>query len=112
MADPVLNRRLELEEPRKVPDGAGGFVETWVTLGALWAELRAGPAAEREGDFLTLSTVAYRITVRAAPVGAPSRPRPDQRLREPGRLFRIIAVAELGTDGRFLVCHAREEVAT
>jgi head-tail adaptor len=38
-----LSRRLVLEAPDRVPDGAGGFSETWVALGHVWAEIaRAG----------------------------------------------------------------------
>ena len=36
-----------------------------------------------------LSNTAYRITVRSAPYGAPSRPAPEQRFREGTRVFRI-----------------------
>jgi head-tail adaptor len=54
---------------------------------------------------------SYRIVVRAAPPGAPSRPQAGQRFREGGRLFAIRAVAEAGGAGRFLVCFAEEEVS-
>ncbi len=107
---PVLNRKLTLERPDRVPDGAGGFSETWQVLGILWAEIRPGSGREREGEFLTVSRVPYRITVRAAPAGAPSRPRPEQRFREGTRLFRILAVSENDTRGHYLTCFAEEEV--
>ena len=51
-----------------------------------------------------------RITVRAAAVGDARRPKPGQRFREGGRLFRILAVSERDTGGRYLACMAREEV--
>jgi head-tail adaptor len=110
MTAPVLNRLLQLEEAQRVPDGAGGFTTTWVVLGSVWAEIRPGSGRERAGEFVTLSTVPYRITVRAAQQGAPSRPRPDQRFREGQRLFRILAVTEAGQSGGYLTCHAQEEV--
>ena len=106
-----LNRRLVLEEVERVPDGAGGFAEVWVARGTLWGHVKAGAGREAAADFATLSTVAYRITVRAAPVGAQSRPKPDQRFREGARLFRILAVTEEEGAGIYLVCFAREEVA-
>ena len=81
---PVLNRRLQLEAPQRTPDGAGGFTETWAAIGTLWAAFEPGSGGERDGDQLTLSRVPYRIIVRGAPVGAPSRPRPEQRFREAG----------------------------
>jgi head-tail adaptor len=112
MKDVALTRKLVLEEPQKVPDGAGGFTEVWVALGVLWADVRAGTGREREAAGLfTVSTVPYRITVRAAPDGAPSRPKPDQRFRDGERLFRIMAVTERDAAGMYLECFSREEVS-
>jgi head-tail adaptor len=106
----LLNRRMELEALTRLPDGAGGYTEAWSTQGVLWAEVVAGSGRERFGDEVTVATVPYRITVRGAPEGAPSRPRPDQRLREGGRVFRILAVADRDPEGHYLTCFAREEV--
>jgi head-tail adaptor len=112
MKDVALTRKLVLEEPQKVSDGAGGFTEVWIALGVLWADVRAGTGREREAAGLfTVSTVPYRITVRAAAHGAPSRPKPDQRFRDGERLFRIMAVTERDPRGMFLECYAREEVS-
>lgn len=106
-----LNRRLTLEEAQRLPDGGGGFRLTWVALGELWAAIAAGSGRERAGEDVMLSAVVHRITVRGAPVGAPSRPRPDQRFRDGGRIFRILAVSEADPAGAYLLCHAIEEEA-
>jgi head-tail adaptor len=106
-----LNRKLVLEAPVRVQDGAGGLSESWVAQGTLWAEVRSGTGRETQGQFLTVSTVPYKIIVRAAPDGAPSRPKPDQRFRDGNRLFRILAVSEFNGGGNYLICHAKEEVA-
>jgi head-tail adaptor len=111
MSVPQLNRALVLEALARVPDGAGGYADSWVAVGTLWAELRPGGGRAVAVDPVAASGAAYRITVRAAPVGAPSRPRADQRFREGVRLFRILAVAEADAEGRFLTCFAQEEVA-
>jgi len=107
-----LNRKLLLEEPLQTPDGAGGYSESWAPLGTLWAEVSPGTGSESAGQFLTLSSVPYKITVRGAPEGAPSRPKPDQRFREGTRIYRILAVAERDAQGRYLTCFSREEVAS
>ncbi len=107
-----LSRRLVLEEAQRQADGAGGFRQVWVALGTVWAEVIAGPGREREGALVTLAAVPYRITLRGAPVGAPSRPKPDQRFREGARVYRILAVAERDPDGRYLTCFSQEEVPT
>jgi head-tail adaptor len=104
-----LSRRLTLEEAVTVPDTAGGFTTTWSDLGRLWAEITPGTGSDPAGEELSLSRVTLRIVCRAAPVGSPSRPRPEQRFREGARLYRILAVTEQDRDGRFLVCFAIEE---
>ncbi|MGB3178969.1 MAG: head-tail adaptor protein [Albidovulum sp.] len=110
MSAPKLNRKLILEEAQRVPDGAGGFVLTWATLGTHWARIEASSGRERAGEFVTVSTVSYRITVRAAVAGAPSRPKPEQRFREGARVFRITAVTEDDPAAHYLTCFAQEEV--
>ena len=110
MSTPRLNRKLLLEEAQRVPDGAGGHALSWVAMGTLWAAVDAGSGRERAGESVTVSTVGYKITVRASPPGAASRPKPDQRLRDGARLFRITAVAEADGAGQYLTCFAQEEV--
>lgn len=107
---PALNRRLVLEAPERVADGAGGFAEVWQARGVLWAEMRAGLGRAGAGEEAALGLAGWRITVRAAPAGAPARPVPGQRFREGGRVFDILAVSERDGDGQYLVCTAREEV--
>ncbi|RBO54367.1 head-tail adaptor protein [Rhodovulum sp. BSW8] len=108
---PILNRRLELEVPVRVADGAGGFSETWVARGTLWAEVTVRSGGEQSGEELALSRVLYRIVVRGAPPGAPERPVAGQRFREGLRSFRIRAVTEHDTRGQYLACLAEEELA-
>ncbi|WP_420858676.1 head-tail adaptor protein [Marivivens marinus] len=112
MKRPRLNRKLVLEAPVRVPDGAGGYSVTWTALGTLWADLDARTGREAAGIATPLSKAAYRIVLRAAPVGSPRRPLPEQRLRDGTRVFQINAVTEWDADARFLVCHANEEVVT
>lgn len=110
MKPPRLNRKLILEAPQRVPDGAGGFAESWSALGEVWARVEARTGRETSGEATPLAQVSYRITLRAAPVGSSARPRPEQRFREGSRVFRINAVAEAGESGRYLTCFADEEV--
>lgn len=109
MALPMLDRKLVLEAPERVADGAGGYSVVWTALGQHWAEIRPGSGRESAGEFLTMTAVPYRIIVRAAPVGAQSRPKPEQRFREGTRVFLITAVTEHDRRGHYLVCFANEE---
>ncbi|MDN5567923.1 MAG: head-tail adaptor protein [Paracoccus sp. (in: a-proteobacteria)] len=108
MAVPQFNTRLALETPDRVADGMGGYLMVWRQLGLLWGAMDAGAAREQG----SISTVRWRITLRAAPQGDEKRPRAGQRFRLEQRLFLIEAVAESDTHGRFLICHAREEDPT
>ena len=105
------NRRLVLEAPQAAPDGAGGWTREWTPLGTVWGEFRASPGREGLKGGAVVSRVTWRVILRASPFGAPSRPRPDQRLREGERVFAIQSVAEHDPEGRWLVCRVEEEVA-
>lgn len=109
MKAPHLNRALELEAATRVPDGAGGFTVAWASLGTLWAEISPGSGRDPAGEELVLTSVPYRITVRAAPVGAANRPKPEQRFREGTRIFAILAVTERDPAGHYLSCFCKEE---
>ncbi|WP_149142962.1 head-tail adaptor protein [Gemmobacter caeruleus] len=110
MSAPHLTRQLLLEEKTQIADGAGGFDTVWTGLGQIWAELRPGTGRDVAGEEVTLASVGYRITVRGAAQGAPSRPRPGQRFRDGARVFSIVAVTEADAAGQFLTCFAREEI--
>ncbi|WP_291731652.1 head-tail adaptor protein [Leisingera sp. F5] len=105
---PNLTCKLVLEDPQRAPDGAGGYSETWVALGTLWAAVKS-LTGRMAADSVSLQK--YRITLRASPDGFASRPRPDQRFRDGNRIYRIDAVAENDPDARYLTCFAVEEVS-
>jgi len=105
-----LSRRLVLEGPERVADGAGGYATQWVALGDLWADVTMRTGREKSGTTDALSLMNFKIVVRGAPYGSSMRPKPDQRFREGERLFRILAVAESDPEGRYLTCFVDEEV--
>lgn len=109
MIEPIaLNRNLILEDPEFEEDGSGGFLATWTKLGSLWAHVAPRKGRETMSGGRPRSRVAYRILVRAAPVGAKSRPRATQRLRDGTRIFEILSVTEADPRGRYLEIEAEE----
>ncbi|MFC0340084.1 head-tail adaptor protein [Paracoccus niistensis] len=112
MSAPRATVPLVLERPERVADGMGGYRMEWRSLGILYAQMRAGSGAERQGEVGAESVVPWRITVRAARAGDPRRPGAGQRFRMGGRVFRIEAVAEADGAGLWLDCRAREEGLT
>lgn len=112
MSGPVLSRRLVLESRVDMPDGAGGYQRVWAAAGTLWADMRARTGREGVTAGRDASRLRYRVIVRGAPVGAASRPRPDQRFREGVRVYPILAVAEADAAGLFLICDVEEGALT
>lgn len=110
MKDVHLSRRLVMEAPVRTSDDAGGFVESWIALGIVWADVRLRAGRETAMSVGRGSETDYRITVRAAPIGAPSRPVPGQRFVEGVRRFLIEAVGDADPKSRYLTCFAREEL--
>jgi head-tail adaptor len=106
-----LTRRLVLEARERVADGAGGFASAWVARGTLWAEVTLRTGREDFVGAVARPRLRYRILVRGAPVGAPSRPQAEQRLREGERVFDILTVGEFDPAGRYLEITAEEGVA-
>ena len=94
-----------------MPDGAGGFVESWNVLGELWVELKGASGRDRLVDGVALSDARSKVTLRAAPAGAAERPVAGQRFRDGSRVFPIVAVVDSDPLGRWLTCYVREEVA-
>ncbi|CUH80186.1 head-tail adaptor protein [Tropicibacter naphthalenivorans] len=111
MSTPRLNQELVLEAALRVPDGAGGYDESWSGLGTLWGEVSPRSGRLTGGEEVTLSSYSHKITVRAAPMGASNRPVPGQRFVQGTRVFRIDAVTEETSRGLYLICQCQEEVA-
>jgi|SaaInl85LU_5_DNA_1037374.scaffolds.fasta_scaffold86035_1 head-tail adaptor len=107
-----LDRRLVLEEARSVSDGAGGNSEIWSPLGVHWGQVDARTGSGRAREFLTRSRLGLKITIRYAPQGSTTRPKPGQRFVEGTRIYAIDAVHEMGARGGYLMCFAEEEVTT
>jgi SPP1 family predicted phage head-tail adaptor len=104
MSDPgKLNRRLVLEEPVIVPDGAGGVVRTYQTLTTVWAALvpvSASNVVVADGEGVT---VTHRITIRGGPEVTTRH-----RFRFGARAFQVVALRDRDGDGRFVEIEAQE----
>ncbi|MBL4808153.1 MAG: phage head closure protein [Rhodobacteraceae bacterium] len=108
MSVPNLNRKLVLEEAIRTPDSMGGVTEVWTPVGEIWASIDARGGAERLIAGRTVPITKFKIVTRAAPFGSPSRPRAEQRFVEGGRVFDILAVAEMDGAAQYLEIWAEE----
>ena len=104
MSDPGrLKHRLVLEAPVESPDGAGGISRGYAAAATLWAAL--APVSVR-GDVVGAgfaTTVTHRLVIRRGPDVTT-----DHRFRLGARIFRIVAIREEDSDGRFLEIQAEE----
>lgn len=103
---------MVLETPIRTQDGAGGHVTTWAAKGSLFAEVMPGTGRQVSDEIAALSRLTCRIVVRAAAIGASSRPVPGDRLREGAVTYRIEAVAAYDRGAHYLTCFATEESVT
>lgn len=105
-----LSRRLALEGAQRLDDGAGGYSESWTSLGSHWTEIvpLSGRNSEHPGG--SLAQQRYRISLRATPPGSQSRPKPGQRFTDGARIFHIETVTEADEQGRYLACRCTEEL--
>jgi SPP1 family predicted phage head-tail adaptor len=102
MTDPgQLNRRLTLEAPVDIDDGAGGVIRSFAAVATLWAQV-APVAARGEVQAAALGgIVTHRIALRySADITL------RHRLRDGARIFRIVAMRE--RHRRFLDIDAEE----
>jgi head-tail adaptor len=105
-----LNWPLTLEQRQRVPDGGGGFAETWVVLGQMWGEVHSRGVRATEVEAGALSRIRYRIVVRGAADGSVMRPKTGQRFRNGAKAYAIDSVSEMDASAVYLECWAREEV--
>lgn len=110
MGRPSLTTKMTLQTAVRSPDGAGGYSELWSDLGVLWGALERPRGAHVAGQEIPIARHRYRIIVRSAPEGAPSRPEVAQRFVFDGRAFHILGVTHEDSGRRFLACDVEEEL--
>lgn len=107
MSNPgILRTRLVIEAPVETPDGSGGVARSFSDVAAVWAEVVPLSARERMQAGATGVSVTHRIRIRH---------RDDvttrHRLRHGTRSFRIAALRDAESTGRFLLIEAEERRA-
>jgi SPP1 family predicted phage head-tail adaptor len=99
-----LRTQLSLEQMTPVPDGAGGFGESWTGIATFFAKLEPVAARDKFGADQTLEEVTHRVTIRHRPDVASG-----MRLAWATRRFLILTVHDPDETGRYLVLRTRED---
>ena len=102
----ALRRRLTLEVPDTVSDGAGGTTGEWSTIAVLWAAVHPRSGAEVFDGGRVDGRVTHDIWIRARGDIAPG-----QRLRLGSRVFNIRAVLRPDpfVNRMRLICEERDQ---
>ena len=98
-----LRTELALEQMTPVPDGAGGFGESWTEIATLFARLEPVAARDKFGADQTLEELTHHMTMRFRPDVASG-----MRLTQGARTFLILTVHDPDETGRYLVLRTRE----
>ena len=94
------NLRATLLQKISVPDGGGGFGESWQNIAAVWIDLAAQSVAQDTGADAVQAKVIYRARLRRTVAAA------GMRLGADGRLFDILAVEADASGLMTLICEA------
>lgn len=99
----ALRRRLLLEAPVEMPDGAGGRLTVFETVAAVWAQVEWLSGNERWRGDRPEQAASHRITLRWR-AGVDT----GQRLRDGDQVFDIRTVGDPDGGRRRLVCLVEE----
>ena len=99
----ALRRELSLQACTMLPDGLGGFAESWAEVATVFARIEPVAAESRFGAGQTLEAMTHRITLRRR-AGLAS----GMRFAKAGRVFDILTVHDPDESGRYFVCRVRE----
>jgi SPP1 family predicted phage head-tail adaptor len=90
MSDPArFNRRLSLQEPVDVPDGAGGVTRSYQQVTELWAEVTPLSSQAEVVAAMLGAQVTHRIVIRA-----PRDLTIRHRFVDGARIYRIVSLRE------------------
>lgn len=94
-----LRDRLTLERPQYSPDGAGGRVETWVSVASVWGQVIAKSGSESVDAGRFSGSVSHEVTLRYR-----DDVKPTMRLVYGAKIFEIIGVLNQTNRKDWLTC--------
>lgn len=100
-----LNRRLEIQAPKKVSDGLGGFTTTWSTIDTVWAAIKPLRGTEQIYAMQTTSGVNGRIVIRYR-----QNLRMSWRGKLGSRIFNFKSLVQTDDDKKFIEIIYAEQI--
>lgn len=102
----ALRRRIRVETPSDVADGAGGFTRTWTKLMDVFGAIDARRRRESVDDGRQVGVVTHRITVRQQDALSGT-----VRFVADGVTYHVLAAEDADPQRRFLHFWCEEEQA-
>lgn len=106
MSDTNIGRmrdRVVLEAPLRVPDGAGGVIESWIEVAVLWARIIDRAGAEVFAADGISGTLTHDIVLRPHPDLVPRN-----RITSVNRVYHILAVRRSDEPANRVTCLCEE----
>lgn len=100
-----LNRRIEIQKKSNTEDGFGGFIEEWVKLMNVWAEIKPTTIFENFEANGTSEKITHIITLRYF-----SDLKTDNRIKYNNRIFNIKGIINLLEENKILQVEAEESI--
>jgi SPP1 family predicted phage head-tail adaptor len=103
-----LRHRITLQQKTKIPDGQGGYTESWADFVTVWAAIETPTGQwnwKREAEAGQLqSDLEYRIRIRFQ-----SNVTPEFRVKYGSRIFSIKSVVDVNERHQELILFCSEE---
>ena len=99
----TLKKRFTVQSPSRVPDGQGGFTETWVDVTSVWCSIDPVKSYERYQAMQLAVPVSHKIVMRYTPAVDETC-----RLKYGVRVFSVKEVLNQNEADRFLTIKAIE----
>jgi len=100
-----LKHKITIQELQRVPDGYGGYTETWNNVATAWAKIQPLKGSERYQAQQVASELSHKITLRYL-----SGVKPSMRIVYGLRVFNIIAVINVKKRNEVLELLCEEEL--
>ena len=100
-----FRRELVLSRLVPVPDGAGGYAESWADEATVYASLEPVRARAARAGEQALEHVTHRVTMRFR-----SGVEAGMRFTSGARTFHIVTAHDPDESGRYLVATVREDL--
>ena len=101
-----LRHKITIQELQRVPDGYGGYTETWNDIAVVWAKIQPLRGNERYQAQQVSSALSHKIILRYL-----DGVKPQMRVLCGSRIFHVVSVINVEERNEMLELLCEEEIA-